>query len=188
MKARILLVSLFLSLLIACDKKEDDIKPGQDYSGTLTLDYSRSFPTFTTTLSVPVEISSSGQAVIAQPVPLEFQGESDKMIRGERIKIREEGVITISDIAPVWKNQDGQKYLEVSLSLVLEGNQTVWRWNNYYWEQTADESYAIQDPVECPMTFRIDNALLSESVCAARCEDCWGHNNFKWRLRLHEAP
>lgn len=187
MKARILLVSLFLSLLVACNKKEDDIKPGQDYSGTLTLDYSRSFPTFTSTLSVPVEISSTGEAIIALPVPHEFQGVSDKMIQGERIKIREEGVITISDIAPVWKHKDGRQYLEVSLSFALEGKQTVWKWNNYYWEQTSEDSYAIKDPVECPMLFRIDNALLSESVCASRCDDCWGHNNFRWRLRLNEG-
>ena len=111
MKARILLVSLILSLLVACDKKEDDINPGQDYTGTLTLDYSRSFPTFTTTLSVPVEISSNGQAVIALPAPHKFMGESDKMIDGERIKIREVGVITISDITSVWKQKDGHKYL-----------------------------------------------------------------------------
>ena len=186
MATRILLVSLFLSLLVACDKKEDDINPGQDYSGTLTLDYSRSFPTFTSTFSVPVEISSTGQAIIALPVPHKFQGVSDKMIEGERIKIMEEGVITISDIDPVWKHHDGHQYLEVSLSFALEGKQTVWKWNIYYWEQTAEESYAIQDPVECPMKFRIDNAILSESVCASGCDDCWGHNNFRWRLRLHE--
>lgn len=188
MATRILLVSLFLSLLVACDKKEDDINPGRDYTGTLTLDYSRSFPTFTTTLSVPVEISASGQVVIAQPGLHEFQGVSDKMIRGERIRINEEGVITISDINPVWKQKDGHQYLEVSLSFVLEGKQTVCKWNNYYWEQTTEAQYAIHDPVKCPMLFRIDNALLSESVCASRCEDCWGHNNFKWRLQLHETP
>lgn len=188
MKARILLVSLILSLLVACNKKEDDINPGRDYTGTLSLDYSRSFPTFTTTLSVPVEISSNGQAVIALPAPHKFMGESDKMIHGERIKIREVGVITISDITSVWKQKDGHKYLEVNLSFALEGQQNVWKWNINYWEQTAEESYEIQDPVECPMTFRIDNALLSEAVCASRCDDCWGHNKFSWRLQLHEAP
>ncbi len=188
MTTRIVLVSLLLSLLVACDKKEDDINPGRNYTGTLTLDYSRSFPTFTTTLSLPVEISASGQAVIAQPLPHNFQGESDKMIRGERIKIREEGVITISDIVPVWKDDNGHKYLQVSLSFKLEGNQTVWEWDNYYWKQTSEAPYAFQNPVECPMLFRIDNALLSESVCASRCEDCWGNNNFRWILHLYEAP
>ena len=188
MKTRIVLVSLLLSLLVACDKKEDDINAGHDYTGTLTLDYSRSFPTFTSTLSLPVEISASGQAVIAQPMPYEFQGESDKMIRGERIKIKESGTITISDIVPVWKDENGHKYLQVSLSFNLEGTQTVWEWDNYYWKQTSTGPYAIENPVECPMVFRIDNALLSESVCASRCEDCWGHNNFRWRLQLHEAP
>lgn len=188
MTTRIVLVSLLLSLLVACDKKEDDINPGRNYTGTLTFDYSRSFPTFTSTLSLPVEILASGQAEIVQPMPYEFQGESDKMIQGKRIKIRENGTIIISDIFPVWKDENGRKYLEVGLSFKLEGHQTVWEWDNYYWKQTSEGPYTLQNPVECPMVFRIDNALLSESVCASHCEDCWGYNNFRWRLQLHEVP
>lgn len=188
MTTRIVLVSILLFLLVACDKKEDDITPGRDYTGTLTLDYSRSFPTFTSTMSIPVEISASGEAVVTQPLPHNFQGESDKMIRGERIKIREEGIITISDVDPVWKVENGREYLEVSLSFLLEGHQTIWEWDNYYWNQTSASPYSHQHPVKCPMMFRIDNALLSESVCAARCEDCWGYNNFRWRLQLNEVP
>jgi len=70
----------------------------------------------------------------------------------------------------------------------MEGEQTVWKWATYYWEQTEQRPYLLQNPVECPMVFRIDNALLSEAVCTSRCEDCWGRNNFRWRLQLHEVP
>ena len=184
MATRILLVSLFLSLLIACEKKEDDVIPGQNYTGTLELEYIRSFPTFSTSLQIPITISSSGLVALAQPVPLEFQGESDKMIQGERIRIREEGIINISGIAAKWLKKEGRQYLEVYLDFALSGQQQVWKWNDYYWRQLSEGPYSLMDPVECPMMFRIDNAVLSESVCAARCDDCWGHNNFRWRLML----
>ena len=188
MKTRIVLVSLLLALLVACDKKEDDKDTGQNYTGTLTLDYARTFPAFTTTLSVPVEISATGQVFISQPLPHEFSGESDKMIDGERIKIREEGVIVISDIAPAMMQKSGSNYLEVAFSLMLQGEQTVWKWATYCWEQTDKGPYILPNSGECLLLFRIDNALLSESVCTSRCEDCWGRNNFRWRLQLHEAP
>lgn len=186
MATRILLVSLLLSFLVACDKKEDDIDPGRNYTGTLSLDYSRSFPAFTSTLSVPVEISASGQVTMAQPLPHEFGGESDKLIDGERIKIREEGHIKLSDIAPLWKKIDGIQYLECALSFALEGQQTIWIWTGHSWEQTLQQPYLLQNPDKCPLLFRIDNAVLSESVCISQCEDCWGRNNFRWRLQLKE--
>ncbi|MDD2528201.1 MAG: hypothetical protein PHT26_09230 [Lentimicrobiaceae bacterium] len=188
MATRILLVSMLLSLLVACDKKEDDIKPGHDYTGTLTLDYTRTFPAFTSTLSLPVEITASCQVFISKSLPHAFEGESDKFIQGERIKIREKGVINISEITPMWTQRDANQFLEVSILFAIEGEQTVWKWADYYWEQTDQGPYLVLNPTECPMVFRINNALMSEAVCVFHCEDCWGMNNFRWRLQLHEAP
>ncbi|MBW6491609.1 MAG: hypothetical protein K0B15_10515 [Lentimicrobium sp.] len=184
MATRILLVSLFLSLLVACDKKEDDNNPGRSYTGTLALEYSRSFPTFISSLTIPVDISPLGEVTVVQPDPVAFQGEADKMIDGDRIRIREEGTINISDIRAKWLKKEGLQYLEVSLSFDLSGNQSVWKWDAYYWLKQSEAPYSLLDPVECPMMFRIDNAVLSEALCAARCNDCWGYNDFRWRLVL----
>lgn len=186
MATRVLLVSLFLSLLVACDKKEDDINPGQSYTGKLALEYVRSFPTFTTSLGIPVEINSAGEVFLPSPQPLTFSGQSDKMIEGERIRISEDGEIVISNLSAKFIKDEGKEYLDVTLSFHISGNQQVWKWNEYFWKQLSAGPYEISDPVSCPMRFRIDNALLSESVCAARCSDCWGHNNFRWRLTLQK--
>ncbi|GAB1404640.1 MAG: hypothetical protein PHX54_05255 [Lentimicrobiaceae bacterium] len=188
MTTRIVLVSLFLSLLFACQKKEDDMVPGQNYKGTLTLDYSRNFPAFTSTLSLPVEVSAEGQVFVSAPLPCAFTGESDKFIGDERIKIREEGTILIPHITASWNQKGNKQYLEVSLLVSIEGERSVWKWMHHKWQETEYAPFVLQNQSDAPMIFRLDNALLSEAVCINGCNDCWGQNNFRWQLRLHENP
>ncbi|HOP13942.1 MAG TPA: hypothetical protein PLH09_08200 [Lentimicrobium sp.] len=180
----ILLVSLFLSLLTACDKKEDDMNPGKDYTGLLTLEYTRTFPTFQSVVSTQVDISSSGTVVFKQPPVTAFKGESEKMIENDRIRIREEGSISISMLSGKWDKMDGKEYLLVNLTCQLDGLRNVWEWDEYRWIQLSEVPYSLENPLACPMSFRIDNALMSEAVCGGSLTDNWGINCFRWRLVL----
>lgn len=184
MATRILLVSLFLSLLVACDKKEDDINPGKDYTGDLTLTYSRTFPTLQSIVGIDIEISKSGEVTFSSPQPITYDGISEKMIEGDRIKIREQGSITVASLSGQWVEVDGNEYLEVNLSCTLEGTQTVWAYEEYQWLKVSETPFTHENPVDCPMLFRVDNAVLSEAVCGANCCDVWGNTCFRWRLLL----
>jgi len=184
MARRILLVSLFLCLLVACNKKEDDINPGQDYSGTLTLDYSRTFPTLDAKVIIPVEIAENGTVTFTNPQQTVFVGESQKMIEGERIKVREEGTISVSAPSGVSAITDGKEYLEVNLSFLLEGTQYVWKYEDSQWLKMSEQPFLMENPVESPLHFRIENAVLSEAVCGCTHNDCWGNLCFRWHLVL----
>lgn len=184
MATRILLVSLFLSLLFACDKKEDDMNPGKDYTGSLTLDYSRSFPTFKSGTSIAIDISANGSVTLTEPQQVSFAGESQKIIKGDRIKIREEGTITITSLSGKWVIKEGHATLEVNLSCLLNGTQTTWTYNGLDWIQLSQMPYTLENPVECPMYFRVDNAVIAEAVCGGSCNDCWGSSCFRWQLTL----
>ncbi|MFH1120608.1 MAG: hypothetical protein V1775_12365 [Bacteroidota bacterium] len=187
MATRILLVSLFLCLLTACDKKEDDNNPGKDYTGILSLTYSRSFPTFQAVVLIDAEIVANGNVTLSNPQQVEFDGLSEKMIEGERFKIREQGTINITSISGKWTKVDGKEYLEVNLLCLLEGIQTVWSYEEYQWIKTSEISYTQENPVASPMCFRIQSAVMSEAVCGGSCCDCWGNSCFRWRLELKEG-
>ena len=186
MATRIVLVSLLLSLLMACDKKEDDDIPGKDYTGTLSLTYSRSFPTYQTTVSIAVNIAANGAVALGDPQQFPFDGVAEKLIEGERIKIRERGSIVVSSRSGRWSRLDGNDYLEVMMDCHLEGIQTVSRFETYQWVILSDQPYVQENPVECPMSFRIQSALMDEAVCGATCNDCWGYSCFRWRLVLNQ--
>jgi len=180
----ILLVSLFLSLLTACDKKEDDINPGKDYTGTLTLEYTRTFPSFQKLAITGVNVSGSGQVSITPVNPVPFYGESEKMIGDDRIRIREEGEIVITSPEGLWLMVDGKENLRVDLGCTVTGSQKVWKWTYNNWQLLSEIPLDVANPVQMPMYFRIDNALLSEAVCGSSVTDPWGICCFRWKLVL----
>jgi len=188
MATRILLVSLFLSLLVACDKKEDDINPGKNYTGTLTLEYSRTFPTFQSFITVDVEINQTGEVILLQPSSVNYSGESEKMIEGDRIKLREEGSISVTSTQGEWIKKDGKEFLSVDLSCLLDGRQILWAYDGYNWMKVSETPFTHENPVECPMLFRIENAVMAEAICGASCCDTWGNTCFRWRLVLTPEP
>jgi hypothetical protein len=188
MATRILLVSLFLSLLVACDKKEDDMNPGKNYTGTLTLEYSRTFPTFKSFITLDVEINQAGEVILLQPSPVNYSGESEKMLEGNRIKLREEGSITVTSPLGEWMKRNGKDYLSVDLTSQLTGRQILWAYDGYNWMKVSETPFTHDNPVECPMLFRIENAVMAEAICGATCCDNWGNACFRWRLVLNAAP
>lgn len=188
MATRVLLVSLFLSLLVACNKKEDDINPGKNYTGTLTLEYSRTFPTFQSFISLDVEIDHTGEVILLQPSTVNYSGETEKLIEGDRIKLREEGNITIASPQGEWMKKDGKEFLSVDLSCQLAGRQILWAYDGLQWLKVSETPFNHEIPVECPMLFRIENAVMAEAVCGSSCCDTWGNTCFRWRLVLTAAP
>jgi hypothetical protein len=184
MATRILLVSLFLCLLTACDKKEDDNNPGKDYTGKLTLTFSRSFPTYQAVVPVEVLIAANGSVTLTPPAPIAYTGIAEKMLEGKRIKISEEGVVNISGLSGNYVRKDGKDFLEVNITCTLDGVQTVWTYDGICWTSPGETPYTLANPVQCPMCFRIGSALMSEAVCGANCCDAWGNACFRWRLVL----
>lgn len=147
---RIVLVSLLLSLLMACDKKEDDNNPGKDYTGTLSLTYSRSFPTFEAAVSIDADIAANGDVILGNPQQVPYDGVSEKLIEGERIKIREQGEIVITSLSGKWSRSDGKDYLTVTIDYRLEGLLTVSSFDEYQWITLSRQPYTLENPVETP--------------------------------------
>lgn len=182
MAARILLVSLFLSLLVACDKKEDDITPGRDYKGSLTLEYSRCFPTINQPVVIGLEVNQAGTVTFVAPQSTQYTAEADKMIEEDRIRIKEEGTITITSLTGKWVDVDGKAYLQVSLSCYIDGTHTVWRHDGVQWQQIEQTQFNLENPAQQPMLFRIENAERDGSVCGATTSDKWSPICFRWKL------
>ncbi len=184
MATRIVLVSLILSLLVACNKKEDDINPGKDFTGTLTLEYSRTFPTFQSFVTIVVDINRTGEVTLSQISPVNYVGESEKLIEGDRLKLREEGIITVSSLAGEWVKKGGKENLSVSLSCLIEGRQILWSYEQFRWLMISETPFTHENPVACPLLFRIENAVMDEALCGSNCCDSWGNACFRWRLVL----
>jgi len=187
MATRILLVSLFLSLLVACDKKEDVINPGQDYSGNLTLTYSRTFPTFDALAGMNVNISKSGDVTLSTPQPVGFDATSEKMIDGLRTRVREYGVITIHAATGSCVNLEGRQYVDIVLTCSLEGWRQLCTCSNGNWSAAPETPLTGDHPVSSPMRFSLGNAVMDEAVCGGTCSDALGNTCFMWRLKLTPA-
>ena len=187
MSARVLLVSLSLFLLMACDKKEDDTPSGKSYSGRLTFVLSRTFPTLHAETAVDVSIDADGNVGFSQPEAVYFEAVSEKIMDGDRIKLTETGVIQVSAISGNLKSVNGKDYLVVALNMNIDGNLTHWDYRYPDWICAGDDPYTVSDPVSCPLMFRMENALMDEALCGHSCCNNWGNTCYRWKLVLQPA-
>ena len=186
MKPTILLGILFF-MLASCNKEEDP-KPDVNYVGQLQLEYSRTFPEFTATVTMDVEIDKSGEVTISQPDQVPYSGEDEMDIEGSLIRQNETGTVTITSLDGNYKIIGGEESLSVNASTLIDGTQTTWSWDeDYGWIQIAEIPFSVEDPVESPLNFNLDDAVigtagsqLGATVAAAP----FGTITYKWTLLL----
>jgi hypothetical protein len=143
-------------------KKDEAPKPDSSYYGALTLTYARTFPEFSITVPLDVEIDKSGDVYISQTDQVLYNsGEDVITIDDSQIKQKETGIITITSLSGTYKEKSGTGYLSVNASTLIEGTQTTWAWDEVLgWVLVGEVPFSVEDPIESPMDFNIDDAVM----------------------------
>lgn len=174
----------FMFLLCMGCKKEEDPTPGHNYSGTLKMEYARAFPEFNATAEMDVNIYKSGDVIISTPDQVAYSGEDELE---ETVKINETGTVTITSLSGQWKVMDSEEYLTVNANTLIDGTQTIWGWDDEVgWvSPPVVTPFSVEDPVESPMNFSIDEAVIDYgAVLGATIPGQFGNITYKWTLLL----
>lgn len=184
---QVILTGLLLLLTIGC-KKDEDPKPDANYTGILKLEYARTFPEFTATATMEVEIDKSGQIYISDPEEVTYSGEDEMELEGSLIKLNETGTITISSISGRYIEIDGHGYLSVNASTSIHGTQQFWGWDDELgWIAVPSTLFSVEDPVASPMNFSIEDAAIAgegAQLGATVPEPPFGFMTYTWTLGL----
>jgi hypothetical protein len=162
--------------------------PSIDYTGVLTLTYARTFPAFTATVAIDVDVYRSGDVLFSQPEQVAYAGESQ---RDGEIKLKEAGTITITSLAGAWVLRGGVEYLEVTCATLIDGTQTVWGWDDDMgWVQVAEIPFTVEDPAKPPLRFDSAAATIGSgaTIGVTNAAAFGGTQTFQWTLVLLPLP
>ncbi|MBN1145371.1 MAG: hypothetical protein JXA72_13150 [Bacteroidales bacterium] len=191
MKTNLFLILLLsLAILTGCKDDEDkDPVPENNYIGTLQMDYSRTFPEFSESVIMTVTLDKSGNVFISEPDQLTYDsGEDIIAVDGDQIKQQEAGTITITSLSGSYIETDGDGFLSVNASTLIDGTQITWGWDEELgWILAGNVPFSVEDPVESPMDFNIDDAVIGTNgsqIGATVQVPPFGSVTYKWALSL----
>jgi hypothetical protein len=180
--------ALLLLVLVTTCKKEEDPKPDANYAGVLKLEYSRTFPEFSAVEIMDVVIDKSGYVLISEPDQVPYSGEDEMNLDDGKIKLNETGAITLTSLSGDYKEINGKGYLSVHASTLIEGTQKTWAWDDQSgWILLGEVPFSIEDPVESPMDFKLEDAITNLSgveLGATVQTPPFGSMTFTWVLWL----
>lgn len=191
MKTNLLLMLLLsLTILIGCKDDEDkDPVPDHNYIGNLELEYSRTFPEFSETVTMTVTLDKSGNVFISQPDQLTYDsGEDIITVGSDQIKQQEAGTITITSVSGSYNVFEDEEFLSVNASTLIDGSQITWGWDeDLGWILSGNVPFSVEDPVESPMNFNLNDAVFGTSgsqIGATVPVPNLGSVTYKWTLAL----
>ena len=177
---------LLLSVFAGCSKEE--LKPDSNYTGLLTFEYIRSFPAFTSDVSVNLNIYTSGEVVFSDPAQVTYSAE-DSLSGNTEIKVYESGIIAVSALNGEWVVKNNAEHLSVNANVLIEGNRKIWNRNNpeTEWELTEENSINVENPVNYPLDFKISEAKQTNGSVIGdyRSTPDDGSIIYQWTLRIN---
>ncbi len=128
-----------------------------NYSGTLHLNFSNTFPEFDESTSVSVEVDKYGNMTFGTGT-LDYSGEDDN---GE-IKIKRTGTLTIQPNGE-YISETGNEHLAVNENTTVNEHMQTWVWDGSEWQPYMDEN--ITATWNGGLVFDLDEAATIGSVC-----------------------
>jgi hypothetical protein len=177
----VLTVVLSFSLIIsACKKKNDDDTSGTPltnaYKGQLHLLFSNTFPQFSETTSVDVDVNKEGKMTFGIG-GLQYFGEDDN----GQSKIRREGELIISPNGDYFIDND-KIHFDVHENTMITETMKVWYWDGSEWKLAVNEN--ISDTWNGGLDFKLIDAEINGSVV----ETVTANGTVKWTLTLTPIP
>lgn len=170
------------SILVSCHKDTDVVELTSGYLGTLTLEYSRTFPSFSNIVTIDIDINKTGEVTIdlSDVVPYDAVDE----VTGTA-KLREEGSIAVSTLSGKVSFTNDGEYVIINARTFIIGAITIWGWDdNMGWIFPQTVPIEVFDPVISPLNFSIDESTLSGDEIGAIVPGYMGNMTFKWTLLL----
>ncbi len=173
------------ALLISagCNKNEDILD--FDYTGTLSLVYSRSFPSFDANTTLDVYIAKSGEVTLSTPSPANYDATAEEP---EVVKIREFGSLIVNNPKGKVVIRGDESFVQITTATIVVTNMIVWGWDGTRWIEVASLLFNTSNPVDNPMNFSISDAAWSGSTLGATVPAFNGTMTFAWTLRLTPIP
>lgn len=171
--------------MIGCSK--DEPKPNANYTGTLVLEYSRSFPEFTASVAIDIDIFKSGAVIFSDPDQVPYNATDSLIFGNSSVKLNVTGTMTVSSLEGRWKVKNDTEYLSVNAYALVEGTQKAWEWDEIAgWQLIGTEPFSVEDPVEGPLEFKISEALQANgSVLGTYETSQYGTLIYQWTLKLN---
>jgi len=175
-------ICVFFLLLVCCHKDTDEIQLTTGYLGTLTLEYSRTFPPFSNIVTNDIDITKAGIVTIDQPEVANYDA-TDEV--AETVKLKEKGSVTVSNLKGTIKYTDEDEYVVINAYSLIKGETTVWGWDDdlgWIFPQTIP--FEVEDPIENPLNFNIAESTLTGDDIDATVAGYMGNMTFRWSLIL----
>lgn len=186
-------VILLMALASGCEIKDEKPLPGKDYVGTLKHVYSRETPGFTSTVEMDLTLDINGNLFITEPNQVEYSGVEEVTVDEDLIKVEEIGTVTITSLSGEYKIIGGKEYLSINASTLIDGTIQFWGWDDDLgWVSGYPNPipFSVDDPVECPMNFLMDDAVISGAIIGTTIPGVapFGSQTYTWTLILSVVP
>jgi hypothetical protein len=182
-----IIIFLACCLLIngSCKEDKEEQKLGNDYSGSLKLEYSRNWLGFNAIVEMEVEVTRDGDFIFSQPDQASYSGEGENWDGGDGIKMNETGTVTVAYPDGKVSQTGGEDFIEITTETVVSGTLKVWGWDDELgWMLALETPFEPADPVSYPMRFSLSDATLTGDVIGATIQDPFGLISYKWTLFL----
>ena len=172
----------------ACKKKSEETNVlSNSYKGNMTLEYSRGFPNFSTTVQMTVDVGKDGVMAFGPGESESFNKEEIKYNQGKpEIKMKMTGSLALHSAKGNYFLDKGVSTLLVWVHSSIVGQMTVWGWDeDLGWIQVLDTPFTYEDIYnDGSMQFKLDDAVLTGSFIKTSLPDIQDTATYGYALFL----
>jgi hypothetical protein len=192
MKKRILYQMMVMTILITvisgCKKKNEEPNVlSNSYHGTMTLEYSRGFPNFSSIVQMNIDVAKNGAVTFGPGDSVTFDKEEIKYNQSKpEIKMKMTGTLGLHAAKGQYFLDKGVSTLMVWVHSSIVGQMTVWSWDDDLgWVQVLDTPYNYEDTYnDGSMQFNINDAVLTGSFIKTSLPDIQDTATYGYALFL----
>jgi hypothetical protein len=137
------------------DANEETKELSRNYDGTLTLTYSKTYPAFTASTSMGVEVAMSGLVSVGSASPASWDADEVKEIDDGQIRQKDSGSLSITLGSSVTIVRGTDEYVALDVHVTITGEQETFAWDEDHmtWFSVAKVPYSVEDPMSPPLEF-----------------------------------
>ena len=172
-------------ILTDCKKEEDPLS--NEYTVTITYEYTKGFPQFSVMSVLNVSVNKEGDLTSGTFEDDSFDAEEVKYEDGKpALKIHMWGNISFDQATGYYEEIDGGDYLLVNVHSVIEGTMETYGWDEdlgFILLNTQDFRYE-DEYSDGTVQFNVDDAVLNGSSIKTTLPDIQGNTVSGYTLRL----
>jgi hypothetical protein len=172
------------------DEMDDETAQlSKNYIGTLTLTYTKTFPAFTASTSMNVDVAKSGLITVGSASPASWDADEVKKIDDGQIRQTDSGSLSVTHGSSVTIVRGTDEYVALDVHVTITGEQETFAWDEEHmtWFSMAKVPYTVEDPMSPPLEFDVALSTTPQTgtVLTATAEQAFGSTvTYTWNLML----